>query len=44
MPYLNITVFWCGGNFLSKRKLSHLVKQTLHIYFVELKPTNRLGL
>ena len=35
MPYLNIKVFWCCGNFLDKRKLTYLVEKTLHVYFVE---------
>ena len=42
MPYLNITVFWCCGNLLDKRKLTYLIKQTLHVHFVE--PINWLGL
>ena len=36
MPYLNITVFWCCGNFLN------LNQQILHVDFVE--PINWLGL
>ena len=35
MSYLNITVFWCCGNFLDKRKLTYLIKQRLHAHFVE---------
>ena len=42
MSYLKITVFWCCGNFLDKRKLTYLIIQTLHVHFV--KPTNWLGL
>ena len=41
MPYLNIIVFWCC-NFLDKWKLTYLIKQTLHVHFVE--PINWLGL
>ena len=41
MPYLNIIVFWCC-NFLDKWKLTYLIKQTLHVHFVEL--INWLGI
>ena len=42
MPYLNFTVLWYCGNFLDKRKLKYLIKQTLHVHFVE--PINWLRL
>ena len=42
MSYLNITVFWCYVNFLDKRKLTYLIRQTLHVDFV--KPIILLGL
>ena len=42
MPHLRITVFWCCGNFLDKRKLMYFIKQTLQVHFAE--PINWLGL
>ena len=42
MPYLNMTVFWCYGNFKEKRKLTNLIQQVFHVGFVEL--INLLGL
>ena len=41
VPYLNITVFWCG-DFLGKKTLTYLIKQALHVHFIE--PINWLGL
>ena len=42
MSYLNITVFWCCGNFSDKRKLTNLIQKILHVDFAE--PINLLGL
>ena len=42
MPHLNIKVSWYCRNILDKWKLTHLIKQTLHVHFVE--PINWLGL